>query len=68
MYLDSYDLDTPEGFEAFMRDMDANSDRRLMAARKRQIEAGIIREDGSLVSDELPADMQPGAKTTCDDL
>ena len=44
--------------------LEANARANLARARRRLFELGLIDEAGEPTSDELPADMRPGSKTS----
>ena len=62
--LPSFDRSTEEGRRAFVDRLIEVSNLRLAAAKERLIEAGVIHEDGSSVSDELPPDMLETSQTS----
>jgi hypothetical protein len=63
-HFDDLDLTDPEQYKIWQERVRKMGAVRARLARKRLIEMGVIREDGSLVSNELPPDMRPESKTS----
>lgn len=61
---DDLDLDREEDMREWERRTMAMAAENLRQARARLERMGIIDRDGKLVSDELPADMQPESETS----
>ncbi|MDD9947724.1 MAG: hypothetical protein OXU20_42175 [Myxococcales bacterium] len=58
------DVDRDDDEAQWERQVMALAERRLRSARERLEKMGIVDEDGELVSQELPPDMQPDSDTT----
>lgn len=62
--LDDLDLDSDADAAVWDARMDALAERRILEARTRLEQMGVIDRDGNLATRELPADMRPTSSTS----
>ena len=60
------DMNDDEKVRIWEEQLDQAADRRVKASVRDLVDRGIVRADGSLISDELPDDMRPDSKTSVD--